>query len=316
MPANQLDTPVVLIIFNRPDTTARVFAEIAKARPRKLFVVGDGARDGRPEEHVRVMAARQILEQVSWDCEVLTDLSEKNLGCKTRISSGLDWVFGQVEKAIILEDDCLPHPSMFRFCEEMLQFYRDDERVMMIGGTNYLQDKLDLGASYFFSRYFAIWGWATWRRAWKKYDIGMQQWEQLRSKRQINAFYCRDSMRRHVAAMFDQAALGKVDTWDIQWFYSCLFNNGLSVVPSVNLISNIGSEGTHTSTDTRNNFLPLFEIDTANLIHPALVHPNYEYDDRIFASRVAPNVVMQLPSMLARARRNLLRRVRDMRAWQ
>ena len=116
----QLNTPVAFLIFNRPHTTQRVFAEIAKARPPKLLVVADGPRNDRPGEAELCAQTRAIIDQVDWDCEVLTHYADKNMGCKKRIASGIDWVFTQVEEAIILEDDCLPEASFFQFCEENL----------------------------------------------------------------------------------------------------------------------------------------------------------------------------------------------------
>ena len=169
----QLSTPVAFIIFNRPDTTARVFAEIAKARPPKLLVVGDGPRANRDGEADRVAEARAIIKNVDWPCEVLTNFSTPNLGCKKRVSSGIDWIFEQVEEAIILEDDCLPDPSFFQFCEEMLARYRHDDRIAMISGDNFLFGQVPVPESYYFSRYCHIWGWASWRRAWKDYDVNI-----------------------------------------------------------------------------------------------------------------------------------------------
>jgi hypothetical protein len=201
----------------------------------------------------------------------------------------LNWVFSQVEEAIILEDDCLPHPSFFRFSEEMLARYRDDERVMMVGGTNYLRDKPDIEQSYFFSRYFAIWGWATWRRAWNKYDITLKEWERIRGEGQVNFLYPQKFMRKHLTTLFDLAYQGRVNTWDIQWFYSCLFNNGLSVVPKKNLISNIGTVGTHSESTFVYNNLPVFDLYREGIVHPGLVYPDGRYDAEFIGdySRVA-----------------------------
>src|SRR5712692_5523584 len=149
--STMLTTPVALIIFNRPETTARVFAEIAKARPSRLLLVADGPRLDHPEDVEKCTATRAIVEQVDWPCEVLTNFSEANLGCKMRPVSGINWVFENVEEAIILEDDCLPHPSFFPFCQELLERYRDDQRVMMIGGTNLLGEWRTGAQNYFFS---------------------------------------------------------------------------------------------------------------------------------------------------------------------
>lgn len=291
MKVAQLKTPVAFLVFNRPDTTAQVFEAVRQARPAMLLVVADGPRPDRPGEAERCAEARAIIEGVDWPCEVLKNYAEANMGCKQRISSGLDWVFSQVEAAIVLEDDCLPHPSFFLFCEKLLEKYRDDERVMMIGGTNFLLETPGLVESYCFSRYFSIWGWATWRRAWQHYDLEMEQWPRLRQEHQLKALYSQPFMWRHMTAMIDGGYQKRINTWDIQWSYSCLFNNGLSVVPRVNLISNIGLVGTHTSGDPSNHMLPVAQIETENLRHPAMVCPNHGFDDLIFRKMMKPTVL-------------------------
>ena len=286
-----MNTPVAFLIFNRPDTTAQVFAAIRQARPPKLLVVADGPRTGRPGEADLCAATRAIVDGVDWPCEVLKNFADQNMGCKQRIASGLDWVFREVEEAIILEDDCLPHPDFFPFCEKMLQRYRDDERVMMIGGTNYLLDRLDIEESYCFSRYFAIWGWATWRRAWAKYDLAMDEWPRYKAAGTLKSFYPQRFMQRFVSNMFDGARTGRLATWDIQWFYSCLFSNALCIIPRVNLISNIGLVGTHTSGDTRNNAFPVYGLPSDGMRHPATVSPCSLYDQEFFSSKLKTGTV-------------------------
>ena len=280
-----LKTPVAFLVFNRPDTTEQVFAAIRQAQPEVLLIVADGPRPDRISESVICAKVREITERIDWPCRVLRNYSEANLGCKIRVSSGLDWVFSEVDEAIILEDDCLPHPSFFPFCEKLLSYYRDDERVMMISGTNYLLERLNSPESYAFSRYFAIWGWASWGRAWRQYDVDMQSWPQFKKDEQLRGFYTDDYMRRMLASTFDATFSGRLNTWDSQWFFTCLFHNGLSIVPRCNLISNIGTVGTHTNGELANNFFPVFPSDTDNLIHPAYVIPNQLYDRPFFTEQ-------------------------------
>ena len=181
----QLSIPVAFIIFNRPDTTARVFEEIRRAQPPQLLVIADGPRLNHPEDVEKCAAARAIIEQVDWDCKVLRDFAESNMGCKQRVSSGLDWVFGTVQEAIILEDDCLPHPTFFQFCQELLKHYRDDTRIMAINGTNVLGKwKADI-QDYHFSYHGGVWGWASWRRAWEYYDASMSMWNDAEVRKRI-----------------------------------------------------------------------------------------------------------------------------------
>jgi len=295
-------TPVAFLVFNRPDTTEQVFASIRQAQPETLLLVADGPRESHPGEVELCATVRGIIEQIDWPCRVLKNFSDVNMGCKERVSSGLDWVFSEVEEAIILEDDCLPHPDFFPFCQEMLVRYRDDERVMMIGGTNYLLDRLDIKESYFFSRYYAIWGWATWRRAWAKYDIAMQGWERFKQEEQIKSYYSQRFMQRHLEYTFDLAHTNRINTWDIQWFYTCLFNNGLSIVSKVNLISNIGLQGAHSSEQSANHFFKTFNLDVDDINHPTYISPNYMYDNQFFSEKLKPNFGDWLKMMIFRVR--------------
>lgn len=293
-----INTPLALFIFNRPETTAEVFAVIRQVRPSTFLVIADGARISHPDDVLKCSQSRDIINQVDWPCRILKNFSEDNLGCKLRVSSGLDWVFSLVEEAIILEDDCLPDPSFFSFCEHLLEYYRDDERVMMISGTNYLQDRLIVKESYCFSRYFAIWGWASWRRAWKHYDLEMTQWPRFKKENHLYGLYSQRYMRSFLSKLFDATYSGYIDTWDSQWFFACLFNNGLSIVPKKNLISNIGSFGVHSSSSSSNHFFPTFTINTDDLIHPEYVTANQLYDSPFFVEQFRFNLLKKLKNAL------------------
>jgi len=298
--------PIVFLVFNRPETTAQVFAAIREARPARLLLIADGARPDRSGEAELCEQVRRIIDHVDWPCFVEQNYSEQNMGCRERIVTGLDWAFSLVEEAIILEDDCLPHPDFFRFCSMMLERYRDDHRVMMVGGTNYLLDSLKLSDSYLFSRYFAIWGWATWRRAWKLYDRSMSNWPRLRREKQLDSFYHQRFMVRHLTTLFDMVASGRLNTWDVQWFYSCLFNNALSIVPGVNLISNIGVSGTHTGSDTIHQFFPIFPLQLEHLHSPGLIFPDQRYDAHFFRKTFHPAGSTVLKGYLAAVRHKLI----------
>ena len=245
MSETQRETAVAFFIFNRSDTTQIVFDEIRKAKPKKLFVIADGPRNGKTGEAEKCWAARKIIEAVDWDCEVLTNFSEKNLGCKNRIVSGISWVFEHVEAAIILEDDCVPDGSFFNFCSIMLDKYKDDTRVMMISGTNLLFDNDFVEGTYYFSQFFSIWGWATWGRAWSQYDIKMSKWPEFKKRKIIRSIYKNGLFIKYIETIFDDMFEEKDDTWDWQWFFSGLVQRGLCIVPGKNLISNIGIDGTH-----------------------------------------------------------------------
>jgi hypothetical protein len=244
-----LRTPVVFVIFNRPDSTRLVFAEIARAKPSKLFVVSDGPRAGRAADIERIAEARAIARQVTWECQVYTDFADVNLGAGRRIASGLDWVFSQVEEAIILEDDCLPDGSFFQFCQELLDLYRYDQRISMVSGDNFQFGRRRSDDSYYFSKYGHIWGWATWRDRWVgKYDFEMAKWPAVRDANRIADLVGNKREAPYWKKIFERSYRGEFNAWDYQWVFTNWLEGRVSVVPSENLISNIGfnKEATHT----------------------------------------------------------------------
>lgn len=280
-----LTTPVALLVFNRPQLTARVFAAIREARPPRLLVVADGPRRGRPDDPERCAEVRRIVEQVDWPCELLCNYSEENLGCRMRVSSGLDWVFGQVEEAIILEDDCLPAPAFFRFCQELLHHYRDDEQVMTICGTNLLGRWKDDRQSYHFAQYDFVWGWASWRRAWRHYDLEMRLWHDPDCRRRIRSTLQNDRFWRLREKAFQQAFDNRIDTWDYQWAFARTVRGGLAVVPSINLVANIGFgiDATHTIVPDKDfSAIPTGRV-TFPLRHNGLLLADAEYDMKVVA---------------------------------
>lgn len=275
----QLRTPVAFIIFNRPDTTERVFAEIARAKPPKLLVVADGPRLNRPGEAENCAMTRAIIERVDWDCAILTNYSDVNLGCKTRVSSGIDWVFEQVPEAIILEDDCLPHPSFFRFCEELLDHYREDERIGMISGDNFQFGNKRTNDSYYFSRYNHVWGWASWRRAWKYHDREATAWPMIRDGGWLETLVTNASEQKYWSNVFQAVHDGSIDTWDYQWTLAAWSQGMAAILPNVNLISNIGfgRDATHTHGASIYSNMKVEPMDFP-LHHPEIVLPHRKAD--------------------------------------
>ncbi len=279
-----LHTPVALFIFNRPEQTQRVFAEIARAQPRRLLVIADGPRAAAEAE--QCSATRAILNQIDWECEVLTNLSETNMGCKPRMFSGLNWVFGQCEEAIILEDDCLPHPSFFRFCAELLERYRDEPRVMVISGNTYLLPKMQrrIQDSYYFSHIPHTWGWASWRRVWDKYDLWVKQWAHLRATDWLAKRSRHPQFKTYWERIFDDSLRGATNAWDYQLTFELMAHDGLAATPRVNLVSNIGfgADATHTF-DTESVYanVPAAELPFP-LRHPPSIARNVAADDHTF----------------------------------
>ncbi len=263
------DTPIAFLIFNRPDVTQRVFCAIKNIRPSRLFVVGDGPRSDRPGEATQVAQTRAIIDRVDWPCDVQVCYADQNLGCKHRVATGLDWLFGQVEEAIILEDDCLPDPSFFPYCQELLDRYRHDRRVGAISGDNFQDGIRRTPHSYYFSKYFHCWGWASWRRVWENFDVGMKSWPEFRDHSGVAGFADSACENWFWTDLFEKQHRGEINSWAYPWHYSCWTQNALTVLPDVNLVSNIGftRDATHCqSSSSRFANLPVQTL--TELRHP------------------------------------------------
>lgn len=280
-----LTAPVVFFIYRRPDLTQQVFEAIAQAQPRQLFIVADGPRS--KAESDLCAKARQVAQQVNWDCYLRTDFSDKNLGCGRRIASGLDWVFSEVEEAIILEDDTLPSTSFFTFCQTLLERYRNDERVMRISGNNFQFGHARSDYSYHFSKYGACWGWATWRRAWQHYDHKMTLWPEFKQQGLLKHI-CTDPYElafwtEIFDGMCSQPPLS--DTWDHQLEFACWSQGGLAAEPAVNLVANIGLGRADASHTTGENALwkdYAVPGELGDIRHPPFVIQHKEADAYLF----------------------------------
>lgn len=285
--SDRVRSAVAMFVFARPDTTARVLEAVRRARPRRLLVVADAARPGRPDEERRCEEVRALFSRIDWDCEVEREFAAANLGCRRRLSSGLDWVFSRVEEAIVLEDDCVPHPTFFPYCDALLERYRDEPRVMAVTGDNFQDGRRRGGGSYYLSRFMHVWGWASWRRAWRHYDVTLADWPARRRTDALLRVLGDHRAARHWAGIFDRVRAGKIDTWDYQWQYAIWVQDGLVATPNVNLVSNIGLEGTHTGGDHR-----FFEMPTAPMdlppVPPAALAPDVDADRVVQALHETP----------------------------
>lgn len=243
---SSFELPVVFLAFNRPEETRSVFECIRRQRPRRLLIVTDSARRGHPTDASRCADVRSIVTQVDWPCEVSINAETENLGCGLRVSSGLDWVFDTVEEAVIIEDDCLPCDDFFNFMAAMVPYYRSDTRIGTISGSNLTLQDLRLNDSYFFSVYPSLWGWGSWRRTWRHYDFHMTRWEQAKNELVVGRSFRDPQILIFFSVIFEQLAQGEMDTWDFQMYFASFANSWLHVIPSQNLVSNIGyGTGTH-----------------------------------------------------------------------
>lgn len=280
---SKMNTPVLFLIFNRIECTSRVFEAIRNAEPPRLYIAADGPRESSIEEAGIVSAVREIATNVSWSCEVKTLFREENLGCKKAVSSAIDWFFEHEQEGIILEDDCLPNQSFFWFCEELLSYYRHDERVWVITGDNF-QNGIQRGdGSYYFSRFNHVWGWATWKRAWEKADMELSFWPKWKKSKDWKQILSDRSARRYWEKIFDKMHRGEIDTWDYPWTASVWYHGGLTATPNVNLVSNIGFGPDSTHTKSINS--PVSNMPTGSLgkiKHPKLVVLDSKADNYVY----------------------------------
>jgi FkbM family methyltransferase len=240
--------PVLLLAFNRPDLTRRVFEVIREAKPSLFFLAVDGPRANKPGEAELNREIRSLAGEVDWPCEVHTRFIDENLGCKRAVSGAIDWFFEHVEEGIILEDDCLPHASFFSYCAAMLEHYRDDPSIGMISGDNFRPQSEWSPEGHGFSIFTFIWGWATWRRAWRHYDADIYDWQECKRSGWLRDLFRRPEAVTYWTDVFDRCHSGQINSWDYSWSYSCWRAGFLSVIPGCNLVTNIGfgERSTHT----------------------------------------------------------------------
>jgi hypothetical protein len=289
MPPIGYNVPVVLIIFNRYAHTKSVFNAIASVRPEELFVIADGPRHDKPDDAAKCEAARAVLNGIDWNCKLRTNFSDKNLGCGERISSGLDWVFNRVDQAVILEDDCVPHVSFFRFSSDLLERYKDDVRVRTISGSNFLRGKIRSPWSYHFSRFHDIWGWATWKRSWERTDMLMRLWPTVRDEGWLIDMVGSRRRANFWASRFNNTYEGRTNSWVYPYQLSCWLDHSLAVTPNRNLVSNVGFGADATNTPYKADFLgQSAEPISFPLAHPPFMIPDSVSDDETFRRRFLP----------------------------
>lgn len=280
-------TPILLLTYNRPHLAERVFEAIREQEPSRLYIAADGPRANRVGDAEKCQQVRTIAGKVDWDCQVQTFFLDENLGCKLAVSSAIDWFFKQEEEGIILEDDCLPHTDFFRYCEELLAYYRQEEKVWMISGTNQI-GHYETRTSFHFAHLGSVWGWATWKRAWRHYDVNMNDWPQNQNVFE-NHFSTELAQQRK--AVTEKTYQGHINTWDYQWAYAMVKNGGLSVVPSVNLVENIGfgEDATHTEAKPEGLYNKTDKGIGFPLKYPAEVVADRNFDNEVY-NRLKPKV--------------------------
>jgi len=275
----QTKSAVLFVLFNRPDTTRQVFNKIRAAKPKRLYLTADGPRPGFPDDEKLCKQTREIVNEIDWECEVKTLFREENAGCKNGVSAAISWFFSQEEEGIILEDDCLPASSFFKFCDTLLEKYRNDTRIRHITGCNLQFGKKWGNGSYYFSNRTHVWGWASWRRVWDDYDLNLDKYDAADIKQQMKNIYDDDLVAESWANIFKELKAGKINSWAYPLDFANFFNNGLVIIPNENLISNIGFSVDATNTLNKNSVyanIPLVEM--AEISHPTFMLPEKQAD--------------------------------------
>ena len=273
-------TPILFLIFNRPDTTKLVFESIKRIKPAKLYIAADGARKHKVGEDLLCKETRSIIDLIDWECEIKTLFRNENLGCKIAVSSAIDWFFENEEQGIILEDDCLPNESFYIYCETLLNYYASNERIMHISGNNFQDGNVRGNGSYYFSNYNHIWGWATWKRAWKAYTVDLSFLTETETETLIEKQFDTKKERLFWNNIFKKVINKTIGTWDYQWTYAVWKNNGLSILPNKNMIANIGfnNNGTHTSGVDILGLSNMKTFSISKIIHPTEIEINKKAD--------------------------------------
>lgn len=278
------NTPVLLITFNRPETTRIVFDAIRRATPKKLYIAADAPRIGNIEDENKCATVKEIVKQVDWDCKVYYRFAELNQGCGPGPFNAISWAFENEDRLIILEDDCVPAKPFFKYCDELLERYKFDTRIWMISGNQYNEEKVTTPHSYFFSRYGHSWGWATWKRCWDSMDLLITKYPLIidqdlyksafRTNKEVNFF------QKKIESIYKDDVL-KSHIWDFQFGFAITSNNGLCIVPKKNLVTNIGYWGEHSQ---KKNRYHLRQVDDNYEIisHPDFILIDVNYDSYHF----------------------------------
>ncbi len=299
--------PILFLVFNRPDTTAQVFDRIRQIQPAQLFIAADGPRAAKEGEKENCDEVRNIiLKDIDWPCDVKTLFRDKNLGCGLAVSRAITWFFDNVEEGIILEDDTLPDPSFFDFCKSLLEKYRNDDKVKMISGNNFQNGKWRGDGSYYFSAYSHTWGWATWSRTWQQYDLSLNELNESNIENYIRKYFNQTLLLEYWKKTFLQLKAGMFDTWDFQLLFSIWKNEGVSILPNKNLVSNIGfgqfSTHTRNKNDKASN-MPAKSI--RKIIHPEKIVIDKDADWYHFKSNIQRNV-----GLLQKIKNKMLRTIK------
>lgn len=266
---------VLYCCYNRPEIVIKSIKHLNNSSINKIYIFRDGPKNNIKDK-INCEKVAKIIKNFKFECKVVYKINQKNLGCRIGIQRAINWFFRNEKQGIILEDDIIPTKNFFGFMNYCLERYKNDSRIMMVSGTNYMGSKVESN-KYFYSEHFLIWGWATWKRAWKKYDPDMRLWNKKSTKLKIKRKFT-DLEYKFLENKFNSLKTIYKDTWDIQWYFNCLYNNGLTIMPEANLVTNIGKEGTHDGPYLKTLFLKFGSINLKRIISPKNIIVNRNFD--------------------------------------
>ena len=299
----QCKSPVLIIVFNRPDFVENLIKILRAVKPRTIYIAADGPRDGVLKDLDKCLKVKNEIDKIDWECNIQKKYSETNLGCGVNPSEAISWALEDSEEVIILEDDCMPIIDFFKYSDELLELYRNDDRMMMISGNNHTFGNFQFNHSYEFSHHTQTYGWATWKRAWIKYDLNMTIWPEMGSLEWLEEKTGSKKSAKFWLRIFEMCYQKELQTaWDYQWTFCCWINNGLNIIPRVNLVTNVGfsSDGTHEiDPDHLISNVPVSPIDFP-LTHPLKFNNNKKLDKVIQGVIYTPPIYKRIFNKLLR----------------
>lgn len=302
------DLNIAFIVFNRPLHTQKTFQSIREHRPEKLFIIADGPRRENINDSKNCELVRSVVEAVDWPCSVYRNYADTNMGLKKRVSSGLDWVFSQVEDAIILEDDCLAHADFYHFCTVLLDKYRNDNRIFAITGDNFQNGQQRGEGSYYFSKYPHCWGWATWRRAWEKYEGGILFWPKWKNSTGWEKINPNKNESDYWVNIFNEVYAGRLNSWAFPWMASVWQQGGLTITPNSNLVTNIGIGPDGTNTINENKTLEIPTSLIGFIKDAAIITQDCDADRYVFETIFDPPHIKETSNQISKNRQSILTR--------
>lgn len=289
---SMFETPILLIAFNRPNHTRQVWDAIKKQRPKFIFVFQDGVREGNHSDKEKCAAVRAVFDEpLDWDCDLKTFYSDVNMGCGRGPAAAITWFFENVEQGIIFEDDCLPHPLFFSFCEQLLALYKNDQQISFIGGTSFISKGNDISSYYLSCGHHGTWGWATWKRTWMSFDYSLTDMTEIEFEETINSYFSNKRVLEYWLNIFRNVKKNRFgeSCWDYQFYFSTWLKGQLAVIPYNNYITNIGSDVDATHTFGVNKLLNVpIKIEQTDLIHPTTIKQDKKKDLRFQKEFIQP----------------------------